>query len=83
LNKLRQSLPLNYFLLLQSYLRNRHFFHQNCLYAPHPVTNLRRHIPRQCPRAFTIPHVHCGPSNLPNNNHRHIYRRYNHLSHGQ
>jgi hypothetical protein len=39
--------------------------------------------PRQCPRAVTIPHVRCGPSNLPNNNHSHICRRYSRPSHGQ
>jgi hypothetical protein len=72
LYKLRQSLPLNYFLLLQSYLHSRHFF-DKIASAHHTVSNPRWRTLRQCPRTVVIPHVHCRPSNLPNN-HSHICR---------
>jgi hypothetical protein len=75
--------PSQLFLLSPILFAQQAFFRQNCLYAPHSVSNQRWLTPLQCPRAVTIPHVHCGPSNLPNNNHSHLCRRYSHPSHVQ
>jgi hypothetical protein len=45
LNKLRQSLPINYFLLLQSFLQNRHFFIKFAS-AQHPLSPIHAGVPQ-------------------------------------
>jgi hypothetical protein len=45
LYKLRQSLPINYFLLLQSFLQNRHFFIRFGS-AQHPLSPIHAGVPQ-------------------------------------
>jgi hypothetical protein len=70
LYKLRRSLPLNYFLILKSYLHSRHF----------PVkveTEYQcRRTPRWCPRVVIIPATHCRPANLTRIYHSNLCWRY-------
>jgi hypothetical protein len=64
LYKLRQSLPINYFILLQSFLQNRHSSSDlGLLSIPNPC----RCSTRQCSRAVPIAHIHRRLSNLPSN----------------
>jgi hypothetical protein len=76
LYKLRWSLPLNYFLVLKSYLHSRHFL----VKVEIEYTKLS---PRQCPKPSIIPSIHCRPANLTIIYHSNLCRRYCSSSHGQ
>jgi hypothetical protein len=61
LYKLRLSLPLNYFLVLKSYLHSRHFLLKDETEFTELSPSQCGHTPRQCPSATIMPVIHCRP----------------------
>jgi hypothetical protein len=69
LYKLRRPLLLNYFLILKSYLHNRHFLVK-------VVPSQCRPTSSQCPRVIIIPAIYCRPDNLTKIYHSKLCRWY-------
>jgi hypothetical protein len=80
LYKLKLSHPLNYFLILTSYLHSRHFLVKVKLSMQKSHQSMQVHL--KCPRAIIIPTIQSRPTNLTRI-HSNLCLQYCSTSHGQ